>query len=99
MTSEERMRRVDEIQRYLVLGRIDDTPDEAARKFHAYCVEMINHYLDCEARRAELFVDAMKTRIDLRATYGLVDEYGEFCAAGDGRHIPFLQWLDLREGK
>ena len=101
MTSEERMRRVDEIQRYLLLDRVDDTPEEVARKFHVYCVELINHYLESESRRAELFADAMAARIDLRAQRGLVDEYGEFCAAcdGDGRHLQFVQWLDLREGK
>lgn len=36
---------------------------------------------------------------ELEAKLVLVDEYGEFCAGGGGRHIKFVEWLDLREGK
>lgn len=99
VSKEADMARVDMIQRYLVGESIVDEPDVVERKLRNYCKELINYYLACEARRAELFADAMASRIDLRAQRALIDEYGEFRAGGDGRHLQFVQWLDLREGK
>ena len=102
MSKEADMARIDMIQRYLVGESIVDEPAVVERKLRNYCKELINYYLACEAQRAEWFADAMSSRINLRAQRALIDEYGEFCAAcvvGGGRHLQFVQWLDLREGK
>ncbi len=81
--------RIEVIQNYLMGEYLVDSPEEAERKLHNYCKELLALYRETEALRAEWMTKALQL--------SFADEYGEFCAKG--RHISFVEWFALKEGK